>query len=247
MLQELIHYCASFPGTPGRFRRHLPDAVGIWARGRRQMAAWAPHTSRTAALIAATIPTLPSHRTAVVLGSGSLFDIPLEALSKAFKTVILVDRAHLATARRRARPLGNVHFIWRGLSIADTRRPLAFLEEIADLDWVLSINLVSQLAVGAPDGQERAVIDAHLDALAALPCPVTLATDLRYQLTNRAGAVIEDFDLLYGRSMPPGSAEWPWDVAPFGEEGRDTRRVHTVTFYPDWATASRYKTDIKSG
>lgn len=241
MLLEFAHYLASIPGTPPAFRPHLRGAIGLWARGRRQSAAWAPHVQTTRRLIAATIPALPSHRTVVVLGSGPLFDVPLETLAGAFQSVILVDQAHPASARWRAHSRPNVHFLWRDLSVAS---PLAFLKAIPDLDWVISVNLVSQLALGAPAGGERAVIDAHLDALAALPCQATLATDLDYQCITHTGEVTEDVDLLHGRAMPSGTAQWHWDVAPFGEEDLETRRTHRVTFYPDWTAAGRSKTDI---
>lgn len=243
MLVEALHYATSFLPTPAPFRRHLGEAVGLWARGRRQARAWGLHTGTTATLIERTIATLTSRRTVVILGSGPLFDIPLEALADKFERVILVDQAHLAAARRRAKSHCNVQFQWRNLSAASGRDPLAFLNGIADLDWVVSVNLLSQLAYGAPDGQERRIVDAHLDALVALPCRVSLVTDLTYQIVERTGRVAERFDLLYGRPMPEARDRWNWDVAPFGEEGRDRRRLHAVAFYPDWAVALRHKTE----
>jgi hypothetical protein len=234
MIVECLHYAASFPATPKGFRTHLAEAVGLWARGRRQARAWAPHTGRTASLIERTIDAIANRRTVVVLGSGPLFDVPLEALAAGFDTVILVDRAHLAAARRRARPYGNVRLLWRDLAAAGGSGPLAFLNGIEGLDWVISVNLVSQLAYGAPEGLERGTIDAHLDALARLPCPVTLVTDTSYEVIDAAGRIIEDFDLLYGRPLPESADQWHWEVSPLGEESRSTRRVHKVAFYADW-------------
>ncbi len=42
---------------------------------------------------------LRQKRTAVVLGSGLLRDVPIEELSENFDTVVLVDLVHLASVR----------------------------------------------------------------------------------------------------------------------------------------------------
>jgi hypothetical protein len=234
MLIEAAIYAASLPGTPAPFWPHLSESIGLWARGRRCAKAWAHHIAHTTGCIERTITRIEPRRTVVVLGSGPLFDVPLEALAAAFETVILVDQAHLLPARRRASRFGNVRFEWRDLSAARTSRPLQFLDSIAALDCVISINLLSQLAHGAPTGRERMVVDSHLDALAGLPCAVTIVTDTAYQKFNRSGGVVEEFDLLYGRPMPAADSSWTWDVAPFGEEAPATRRVHSVAYYGDW-------------
>jgi hypothetical protein len=238
MIVESLVFAASYFGTPAASRRFLVDAVGLWSRGRRQRQAWAVHTANTKRAIERAGSAIPRRRTVVVLGSGPLFDVPLEWLSKSFKTVVLVDRAHLLPARRRARACANVVLQWRDLSIASNPEPFGFLSAIADLDWVISVNLLSQLAHGAPEGEERRVIDAHLDALAALPCTATLVTDLDYRVFDSAGGVKEHFDLLYGRPMPPSADNWIWEVAPFGEESPATKRAHLVAAYPDWRAAA---------
>jgi len=87
-------------------------------------------------------------------------------------------------------------------------------------------------------GQERLVVDAHLAELAALPCPVTLISDLTYEKHDRAGRRLEQFDLLYGRQMPEPACSWSWEVAPFGEESPATRRTHTVAAYLDWSVGA---------
>jgi len=237
MLFESLVYAASLFGAPASSRPFIYEAVGLWGRGRRHRKAWKSHTTNTKDIITQTIASVRQRRTVVVLGSGPLFDVPLKALSQAFETVILVDRVHLAPARLKARSLGNVELQWRDLSAASQANPLDFLVTLPTLDWVISVNLVSQLAQGAPDDHERHVIDEHLDGLTALPCPVTLITDIDYQMLDKAGRVTERYDLLYGRPMPGSPHRWRWDLAPLGEEGRSTRRVHTVAAYPHWNRA----------
>lgn len=234
MLVESLVYALSFPATPRVFRPHLAEAVGLWARGERQLEAWAPHIARTRGLIDTAIDEIAPRRKVAVLGSGPLFDVPLEALARTFGAVLLVDQAHLATTRGRVKRYTNVRREWHDLSAATNPDHLKFLGGIADLDWVISVNLLSQLGRSAPQGEERAVIDAHLATLAASPCRTTLITDFCYQLYDRREIAKERIDLLHGRTMPPFDQHWTWDVAPFGEESADTRRVHSVAAWLDW-------------
>lgn len=238
MLVEGLVFASSLRATPRGFRSHLFEAVGLWARGERQRAAWAPHIAHTRDLIDTQIDQLPRRRTVAVLGSGPLFDVPVESLARTFETVLLVDRAHLSTTRPRVARYPNVRQLWHDLSAATNPQHLDVLAGVPDLDWVISLNLLSQLAHGAPEGEERAVIDAHLDGLMALPCPALLVTDFCYRLYDRQDVEKEHFDLLHGRIMPPFDQRWVWDVAPFGEEARATRRVHSVAAWLDWRKAS---------
>ena len=234
MLLESIIYALSLPATPGAFRPHLAEAVGLWARGERQLEAWAPHIARTRGLIDTQIDRLPQRRTVAILGSGPLFDVPLEALARTFGTVLLIDQAHLATTSRRVKRYPNVRRLWHDLSAATNPHHLDFLGAVPGLDWVISVNLLSQLARSAPEGNEREVVDAHLAGLGALPCPATLVTDFCYRLYDRDDNAMQRFDLLYGRAMPPFDQHWRWEVAPFGEEAAQTRRVHSVGAWLDW-------------
>lgn len=239
MLAESMVYILSYCATPRAFRRHLVEAVGLWARGQRQAEAWAPHLAQTRGLIDAGIDRIEARRTVAVLGSGPLFDVPLKALARTFRSVLLVDQAHLATTRRGVRRHPNVDRQWRDLSAATNPGHLEFLGSIADLDWVISLNLLSQMARAAPAGQERAVVDAHLEGLSALPCPATLITDTEYEVLDRDGGLVERFDLLHGRAMPPADERWIWEVAPLGEESAATRRAHSVAAWFDWHRAAR--------
>lgn len=236
MLAELFVYAASYRPTPAVFRPYLGEAVGLWARGQRQTRAWAPHLANSRSLIDTTIDDLRSRRTVVVLGSGPLYDVPVESLARTFGRVLLVDRVHLSTIDKRVDRYPNVERQWRDLSTVSDPGALGFLDAIEDLDWVISLSLVSQLARGAP-GAERQAVDGHLDKLAALPCLSTLITDLDYRVFNRHGVMLDSADLLHGRPVPRSGLRWKWEVAPFGEEDRHTRRVHSVAAWPDWRQA----------
>jgi hypothetical protein len=238
MLAELHVWLMSLSATPPGFRRYLPEAVGLWARGRRQAKAWVPHISQARGLLDTAIDEMHERRSVVVLGSGPLFDIPLESLARTFRDVHLVDRAHLWTIGGRTKRYPNVHLHWRDLSAATAPDALGFVGDIADVDWIISANLLSQMANAASHGREREVIEAHLDALAAQHCRATLITDLDYRVVDTTGKVREEGGLMFGRDLPEPDASWKWEVAPFGEERTDTRRVHRVAAWIDWRAAA---------
>lgn len=228
MLVEALIYALSLPETPRPFRRHLFGAVGLWSRGRRQARAWAPHLRATRAFIEAQIPAIGDRRSVVVLGSGPLFDVPLAALAEAFGEVVLVDRAHLLPTALAMRGYRNVRRQWTDLAASALPEALGH-----EPDWVISTNLLSQLALAAPEGAERQAVADHLAALAALRCPATLITDTSYRVLDRGGRELRRSDLLHGHALPAGDAKWQWEVAPLGEESRSTSRVHAVSAWAD--------------
>lgn len=232
MLAELRVHAASRRDTPPEFQRELPAAVRYWARGQKRSRAWAPHLANSRGLIDTSIDDFTRRRTVVVLGSGPLFELPLESLARTFERVVLVDRAHLSVIGPRLARYDNIERHWRELADLD------FLAEIERLDWVISANLLGDMASGATEGPSRAIVDRHLGDLAALTCPATLITDIDYRVFNRHGVVLDSADLMCGHALPRSGLRWKWEVAPFGTEHRDTRRVHTVAAWADWRVAA---------
>ncbi len=190
---------------------------------------------------------MKQRRTAVVLGSGLLRDVPIDDLAAKFDTVVLVDLVHLASVRMRlkAKRFRNVRLISRDLSGFDdavavkVAEPLSFLRQVPYLDLVVSANILSQIGVGAKrrlgseseaarSGILQRLIRAHLDGLAALPCKTALLTDTAYRVTDRGGKMLEEADLLCGVPAPEAKRAWTWPVAPYGELGKDYQAVHEV-------------------
>lgn len=234
MLADLTAFARSYRQTPPAFRPFVGAAVRDWSRGNRHLRAWAPHMANSRGLIDTAIDDLEHRRTVVVLGSGALLEIPLEALGRTFERVVLVDRAHLAPVRRRCAPYGNVTHQWRDLTPRGADDGLGFLAEIGDLDWVISANLVSTLGRAAPPEAAAPTVARHLDGLAALACPATLLTDLDYRVFNRHGVLLDSADLLHGYPLPRSGLRWKWEAAPFGADAPHTRRVHYVGAWTDW-------------
>jgi hypothetical protein len=234
----------------------LRELLAIEARGRRCREFWRPHLDRCKKMILEAAEAAPGRRLAVILGSGPLFDVPLEELAAMFERVVLADAAHLPAARRRARKLHNVELATLDLTgLLDAACSLAkrggrlavsapevFLDEGPDL--VASVNLASQLplpflsllkktpgydkaALAALSGE---IIAAHFTWLSRFTGQVCLITDLAW-IYAEGEEIIEEEDALGGLEPPPGGERWIWDVAPRGEQSREYCRRNLVAGY----------------
>ena len=248
MLLEALNYAATWPQTSREYRPFIGASVNLWARAARVSRAWRDHEDNCKRAVLFKAKDLKMRRTAVILGSGLLRDVPLEMLARAFDTVVLVDRVHLASVRLwlAAKKLPNVKLVERDLSGYDDLKagkepePFAFLRLVPYLDFVVSANLVSQIGVGVgrrleqeapgtmPADTVQRLIGAHLDGLKALPCDTCLLTDISFSVVDRNGHTHEQQDLLAGIAPPSSFASWDWPVAPMGEESPDYQVVHRV-------------------
>lgn len=243
MLPEALNFAATYAISPRKRVSEINSSVTLWARAGRCARDWAEHEAKTKAFVLEAMETLPQRRVAVVLGSGLLRDTPIEVLAKTFREVRLYDLQHLASVRAWAmlRGLKNLHFEHRDLSgfgawkAGQPVAPLAFLDDIPDLDLLISANLLSQIGVGIgrlakdePVSPVPLLLQAHLDGLASLRGPVCLITDISYEVIDKEGKVLERDDLMHGVVLPEPQAEWPWTVAPFGELDPGYKAVHRV-------------------
>lgn len=248
MIAEALQYLVTSALTGSAHRRFVRYSVNLWSRAGRCSRNWASHEANSKEAIRAAISGLSQRRTAVVLGSGLLRDVPIEDLAANFDTVVLVDLVHLASVRLRLRGkrYRNVRLIERDLSGYDDLKagkdaePLGFLRSVPYLDFVVSANLLSQIgrgvkrryeaetSPGMPADTVERLIAAHIRGLAGLPCRTCLLTDISYAVVDRTGKVHEEADLLHGVTPPEAKASWDWPVAPFGEESRDYQIVHKV-------------------
>ncbi|CAN7181641.1 hypothetical protein [Rhizobium sp. LjRoot258] len=248
MIAEALLYAATVPMTLKEHRRFIRTSVNLWSRAGRCSRQWAGHEERSRNTVTSAMAGLRQKRTAVVLGSGLLRDVPIEELSENFDTVVLVDLVHLASVRLwlRLKGYSNVRLIERDLSgydeLAAGRQPepLAFLRTVPYLDFVVSANLLSQIGRGAKrryEAEEKGampadtvtqLIEAHRSALEAAPCRTCLISDISYAVIDRNGKVHEEHDLLHGVSLSSVQANWKWPVAPLGEESADYQIVHEV-------------------
>ncbi|NTF30965.1 hypothetical protein [Rhizobium skierniewicense] len=248
MILEALNYAATYRKTPPEFRPHIRYSVNLWARANRCEKAWAEHEDNSQRFIVSAAAKLKQHRTAVVLGSGLLRDVPLQQLAAAFDTVVLVDLVHLASVRAKlyARHSRTVVLNHRDLSgygdleAGKPVEPLGFLRLVPYLDFVVSANLLSQIGTGIRNRLEKhpapampqdtlpQLIQAHLDGLSGLPCKACLITDTAFDVIDKKGAPHQHEDLLHGVTVPNIARRWDWPVVPFGEESRDYQIIHKV-------------------
>ena len=194
MLADALLFVITRLISPKSRSSAVRDAIGLRGRAGRHRAAWFEHEARTRAAIDRAIDGVAVRRTAVVLGSGLLHDVPIGRLSSMFNKVVLVDIVHLPTVRLKVflRRYPNVTFLTRDISgydrLAEQSRiklatgqddlgvrldPLGFLRRIDEVDLVISANVLSQIAVGAvgrlraKDGQARIMPEDAVSQLVA--------------------------------------------------------------------------------
>lgn len=237
--------------APRHLRRlgYVRQSGLLHARSRRCRAAWAPHLHRARAVVARAAADTRTRGLAVVLGSGLLDDVPLDALAGAFARVRLVDAVHPWPSRLAVRRHANVALITAEIGAGLAEPALA--AACAGADLVISANLLSQLPIvptdlhaaqgrPAPSRLGARIVESHLAALDALSTRaerVCLITDTLQREMDRAGRITDTLDLLHGVALPPPDSAWDWEIAPFGEADRHHRLLHRVHAYPDWAAA----------
>ncbi|KQK29639.1 hypothetical protein ARD30_16870 [Bosea thiooxidans] len=251
MLAELALRLATPASRMTRRLGLVGESVALWSRGVRQRRAWAGHHARCRAVIAEVVTELPQRRTAVILGSGLLRDIPLRLLAANFERVLLVDAVHLPQIRLAMRFRRKVALLTQDLTgimawlagQGDGRDdPLVGLAADPAIDLVVSANLLSQLAwpiedwlADNPDEAAALPIDLparciawHLADLRRFRGRVVLLSDVEMVERDRAGTVTDQLDLMRGVALPAPDESWDWPVAPFGEEAADRENIHRV-------------------
>ena len=244
MILEILESLAT--PCPIELRRlgYLTELVAIGARQRRCRAAWADHLERSQRAILRAIERTARRRTAIVLGSGRLLDVPLMHLAERFQRVVLVDMVHPLPARLKALRHANVELMTAdvtGVAAALRRltpgeplpepRPFAPIHA-PEVDLVISSNLLSQVGVlpeewmirrgGAGAEADAAsfaarLTQAHLDDLASCRASVCLIADVDWRHVAADGTVREQASLIYDVPPPQAAEEWIWNIAPAPE------------------------------
>ena len=228
------------------------EAIAIEARYKRCHRAWASHLLNSRNQILATASELETRNQVIILGSGGLHDVPLEALSETFTNVALWDVVH--TRRVRSIAAGFANVTCQTLDVTGLCEAFdGWLRGHRELppepavpanlptgtpDLVISLNLLSQLPVqmvaratakGRGDKLGNfadTVMRCHVEWLKALHCRVLLITDLERRYAKASITEVEDAvpQLDCGRPL----ADWLWEVAPPGESTQYDTIHHKV-------------------
>jgi hypothetical protein len=264
MLLEALNWIATPAPDWARRAGYLTELIATQARHRRWRAQWAPHHQACQVAIRDAMAQCSTRHHALIYGSGLLGDIPLGALAAAFERVTLVDVAHLWPQRLSARRYPNVTMIERDISgvvqgllhgvakgadrIPEPTPKLP--EDHAAVDFVVSANLLSQLAVvplrflaqrmalsgDTANAYAKSIAAAHLHHLDAFNGVRCLIADTKRRIVARDGTVQQIDPQLPGISLPAHNRSWWWELAPFGEISRTSRlqaHVVAITMRPE--------------
>lgn len=241
MILEWLQYLTTPAPRHIRSLGLVHEAIAIEARYKRCHKAWVSHLQNSRNQILTAAGKLESHDQVIVLGSGGLHDVPLEALSEIFRSVVLWDVVHTRRVRGIAAGFANVSCKtvdvtglceefdgWlRGHRDTLPNPSVPSRLPAGSPDLVISLNLLSQLPlqmVAKANAKERGdelgdfadkVMRCHVDWLKAMPCPVLLLTDLERHYTK--GGVIEVEEAVPDLDLGLAMTDWLWEVAPPGE------------------------------
>ncbi len=255
MLTEWLTWLSADCPAPARKLGYLREGIAIRSRYRRCRTAWQPHLEHSRKALLDSLQKCSSFRTALVFGSGLLLDIPLDELARRFGKVYLVDVVHLPEVRRAVRRHANVRcidldvtgFIEHMADLSPERLELPppeyFLDD-PDIDWVASVNLLSQLPLLPQDWLGRrfpelddATLDAwgtklmrqHLDYLSAFEAPACLLADMEQVVHDLDGEIVERVDFASRLGLDHAARDqWRWDIAPPGEIAPGMASFHRV-------------------
>lgn len=251
MLKEFWQYVSSTTETPvAKKMGFLSESIAMEARAKRCKQSWGTHYQNCQKTILHASQRAVQKRTVLILGAGSLHDVPLDSLATQFDTVLLVDLVFLNSARSVAQQFDNVELIehdvtesleriFMGLPWVDI--PVAWLDD-SSIDLVISLNLITQLPlipvrwliehfdVSEQEGDilGKQLILAHLLYLQSFNGEVCLIADREGIEFDAKGNEQDCFDPWWDIESPQVVESWQWELIPLGEVNRHTSQVNRV-------------------
>ncbi len=261
MLNEIFHYYTTPCPKAHRSLGYLSGLIAIQARYKRVAKQWQPHLENSQQLISQAAAQTAQRRKVVVLGSGLLKDVPVEALAKQFDSVILIDIAHLIGARYRCMKLDNIVLLEHditglaeallsyqsGIALPHPNAQLPGIAQGADL--IISCNMLSQLAITPSEyllqrfvvdaeqlkNWQQAVIIDHLSLLADQPGRRVLLCDAYHDYLDGDNKLLKREEVLHGINVGEAEQQWRWLIAPLGELDKQYQVQSTVLGFGDWS------------
>jgi len=168
-MTRIWRICTDFFGNPDErmFRRmgYFDDQSGILRRYRREREHWDTHLQNTRQSVIDAMQR-KNRKSAAVLGSGWLLDVPVEEMSRYFEKVYLFDVRHPAEVKKKIKWLNNVEFRVCDISCfarpvyeyvkqnrnCRERPPISVIQpqttlDLSGFDFVFSCNILNQLDI----------------------------------------------------------------------------------------------------
>jgi hypothetical protein len=231
MLAELFRYWMTY--APERVRKYgyLKRLIALEFREKRCRTAWAPHAGKCRDIIVKAADLVARPRTAVIVGSGLWFEIPMQELASRFERIYLVDIFHMPEVRARARRYFNVKLLTGDVTgiFAMMKEhkypgplqpaPAPRIPHLAEADFVVSCNCMTQLAGPFNDlfRKERGfadkdcdmlagqIMEEHVQAIATKTTGVALLITDTERFAMQGEKIVARTDLLKGVRLPPST------------------------------------------
>lgn len=218
MLEEFGYSLGCQCNQSARRLGYAYEMAALLARHRRCRRAWHPHLEATKNSLLKAAASAPTQGDAVIIGAGSLHDIPLLGLLDHFEHITLIDVVFSHATRRLAKRFpGRVSC--RHFDVTGIIEPVAQLKRLPGMHsvmsaglfkcssktvWVASVNVLNQLPLLPADwlrrqhaGDEQAiaafsaaVIHTHLRQLMRYDCPVCLITEVETRRYDRGNQLV---------------------------------------------------------
>lgn len=251
MIKELWQYVSTDTSLPvAKEMGFLKEAIAMGARADRCQQSWGAHYQNCQKAILNASARCLQKRTLLILGAGSLNDVPLGILSTQFEKVILVDLVFLKSARRLAEQFENVELVEHDIteSLSWIQRGQSFVQTpekwVHDdtIDLVVSLNLITQLPLipvrwlidtyglteDEADVVGKQLIFAHLHYLRSFSGEVCIIADRTGIEFDAEGNEIDRFDPWWDVEPPKADTVWDWELIPLGEVSRSKGQKNIV-------------------
>lgn len=254
MILEWLEYFRTKGTKTAKDWGYIYQNVSLRFRARRCAKAWQNHVDESHRFIRDHFEKV-NPKSVMIIGSGILMEIPIEAILARAEKVYLVDLVHSSSVRKLARKNPKVELIEQDISgllgilkkgtgpfqlknIPWKQLPAWGLPKV---DWVISANLLSQIPLmiseALPMTSEtyekfaRSVRDQHLERLLELAPKVLLFADFETRYIDRANQRIKTENYEVNLRGLKFEREWQWEIAPYGETSKDYKIEMLVKGY----------------
>lgn len=240
MIFELIRSWRTPASRAARQLGYLYESIAIEERFRRRRQSWMSHIENCFEVTLKEF-SASGARTIAILGSGPLYEVPMDKLIEIADKIILVDIVHPLKVRRRYRNHPKVKLIEHDLSGVSEAMlsfsggvlPRPEASPLPDAGFILSANCLSQLPHKPRQKAESYGLTAeqldrfceeisahHLAQIRELGKPHLVIADFETELHRKDGALVEKGQPHFDQSNLQLIKSWLWQVAPLGELDR---------------------------